>query len=251
MNVLCVPSIGLDVTLLDRLADSIDFHIPWKVAINNGPLGALDSFARRHRDWFIKEPGNNLGVAGSWNYAATLFPNEPTILLMNEDAYLLPGQLEQICACMDANPDAPVTHINDSNAFYCFGWSRSGREQFGTFDENFYVAYLEDCDMRVRHRLAGVTTYPYALQGQVPVPHGKPQTGGMNYGALIQACGLFNRAYWLRKWGSLDFEKSEYQNPYRDHRLKPSEWVWDPAHRAKIHPIWECFLSLPNPSIYD
>lgn len=251
MQTLCVPSIGLDDTLLDRLADSIDFHIPWKVAVNNGPLGALDGFARRHRDWFIKEPGNNLGVAGSWNFCATLFPDEPTILLMNEDAWFLPGQLEQMCRCADANHDAPIVHLNDSNAFYCFVWTKAGRDKFGTFDENFWPGYYEDDDMRVRHRKDGIYTYPYALQGQTPVPHGKPRTGGMNYNAFIQGCGLFARAYWLKKWGDFNFEKAVNQTPYRDHRLKPSEWVWDPAHRAKLHPIFETFMSLPNPSIYE
>lgn len=251
MNVLFVPSIGLDVSLLERLAASVDFPVDYKLAWNNGPLGALDSFARLHRDWIVKDSAfGNLGCSGSWNQAAKVFPDEPAILLINEDAYFLPGQLEQLCSAADHNRDAPLIHVNDGNAFYCFCWTRAGRAQFGTFDENLWPAYYEDTDMRIRHRLAGITTYPYALQGQTPVPHGKPRTGGDNYAGMINGCGLFNRAYMIKKWGGYGGE-SIYQTPYRDHRLKPSEWVWYPEERAKRFPIWDCFINMPNANIYE
>lgn len=256
MNVLFVPSIGLDVSLLERLAASVDYPIKYKVAFCNGPEGALNEFAERHPDWVVKDsPVGNRGVAGAWNDCAKWFSSEPAWLIINEDAHFLPGYLEQICKCADANLDAPIIHLNDSNAYYAFVWTLAGREKFGEFDENFWPAYHEDCDMRVRHRLMGVTTYPYALQGLPPLPHGKPKTGGINYSALIQGAGLINRTYWIRKWGSNKsfdrmFEEGAYQTPYRDHRLTPKEWVWYPEHRAKLYPLWEAFMSLPNPSIY-
>lgn len=250
MQTLFVPSLGLDDSLLRRLAASVDYPVKTKVAYNNGPEGALGAFKESHPDWYVMEPAcGNRGVAGSWNDCAKLFSSEPAWLIMNEDAWFLPGYLEKICRCMDANPDAPVIHLNDSNAFYCFGWSLAGREKFGEFDENLWPAYMEDSDMRVRHRLQGVTTYPYALQGLPPLPHGKPYTGGVNYTALIQGTSLINRTYWLRKWGALDQEQAVYQTPYRDHRLTPKDWVWYPEHRAKLYPLWEAFMSLPNPSI--
>lgn len=251
MNVLFVPSIGLDLSLLDRLAASVDYPVKWKVVLSNGRLGALQAWGESHPDWIVKEYGNNRGCAGSWNYAAELFPDDPTILVMNEDAFFLPGYLEQICACADANPDAPLIHMNDSNAYYAFVATRAGREKYGTFDENIAFIYYEDCDMRVRHRLMGVTTYPYALQGLPPLPHGKPRTGGDNWSAFINACGLFNRAYWYRKWGSFNFGQATYQHPYNDHRLTPKDWVWDPAERAKRIHLWDTFIGLPNPSLYE
>lgn len=251
MNVLFVPSIGLDVTLLERLAASVDYDMKWKVVLNNGPLGALEVFARAHPDWIVKEEGNNLGVAGSWNYAAKLFPDEPAILLMNEDAYFLPGYLQRICAVSDhCVHDAPLVYLNDSRAFYCFVWHAVGREKIGTFDENLWPAYYEDCDYRIRVAMSGMTCQ-YALPEDTPLPHGKPRTGGTDYNAMIQGCGLFNRAYWLKKWGSLDFEKATYEHPYRDHRLSPKEWVWYPEERAKRFPLWQTFVEQPNPSIYE
>lgn len=251
MRTLFVPSLGLDVSLLDRLAASVDFDIEFKVALNNGPENALEAFGDAHPDWTVIEPiTGNLGVAGSWNHAAKLFPNEPSILLVNEDAHFLPGYLEKIVECSYANPSAPCIFLNESRAFYCFVWTKFGRENYGTFDENIWVAYGEDCDMRVRHRLMGVTEYPYALQGLPPMPHGKPRTGGMNYAALIQGCGLLNRAYWKRKWGSINFEESVYVNPYKDGRISPREWLWYPEHRAELQPLWRSFMEM-SPSIYD
>ena len=252
MNVLFVPSLGLDLSLLERLAASVDYPVKFKVALNNGPEGALDGFKEAHPDWIVKEPDcGNRGVAGSWNDCAKWFSSEPAWLIMNEDAWFLPGYLEKICKAADANLDAPALFLNDSNAYYCWVHTRAGIERFGDFDENLWPAYMEDSDMRVRHRLCGVTTYPYALQGLPPLPHGKPRTGGINYAAMIQGTSLLNRAYWLRKWGSMDQESAVYQTPYRDHRLTVKDWVWNPQHRAELWPLWRTFIEQPNPSIYD
>jgi GT2 family glycosyltransferase len=251
MNVLFVPSIGLDLRLLERLAASVDYPIKYKVVLNNGNLGALDSFRDSHPDWIVKDAGINRGVAGSWNYCAERFPAELSWLIMNEDAWFLPGYLEKICQCADANFNAPMVHLNSSNAYYCFVWTAAGRKEFGEFDINLWPAYYEDCDMRVRHRLKGVTSYPYAIEGLLPLPHGKPDSGGVNYNALIQGCGLLNRSYWLKKWGSFDFENATYQNPYRDSRVGINEFVWYPEHRAELWPLFRVFMELPNPSIYE
>lgn len=251
MNVLFVPSLGLDVSLLERLADSIDYPINYKIALNNGTEDALEKFGDDHPDWTILEPATgNLGVSGSWNYAAKLFPDE-SILIVNEDAWFLPGQLEKICKCANANPNEPIIYLNSSQAYYCFVWHPAGREQIGLFDPNFFPGYYDDCDYRVRMRLKGITKHVYALEGEPVVPHGKPRTGGVNYSAMIQGCGLINRTYWQRKWGNLNLEEALYQTPYKDQRLTIKDIIWYPEHRAKLYPLWEAFLSLPNPSIYE
>lgn len=251
MNVLFVPCLGMDGALLERLANSIDFPVKYKVALNNGTAGALEDFSNRHADWIVKEsPVGNMGVAASWNWIAKTMPDEPAWLMVNEDAWFLPGYLEKICRCTDANPNEPIIYLNNSNAYYCFVWTKAGRERCGLFDENFWPAYYEDNDMRVRHRMMGIEKFVYALPDLPPLPHGKPSVGGMNYGAMIQGCGLLGRAYWYRKYGSFDFEKSSFPYPYKDHRIKPNEWVYYPEHRAKLQPLWDTFITLPNASIY-
>ena len=109
--------------------------------------------------------------------------------------------------------------------------------------------------MRVRHRLKGCNGYVYALEGLPPLPHGKPRTGGINYNAVLQGCGLMNREYWKRKWGlnsadCLNYEIAYYQTPYKDQRLTADQWAWYPEERATRKRLWESFLAL-NPSLYD
>jgi hypothetical protein len=252
VNVLFVPTLGLDLSLLERLAASVDYPIRSKVVFNNGNPGACDEFRDKHEDWIVKESAfGNVGVAGSWNFCAKMFPEEPLWLLMNDDAHFFPGYLQQICKCANEQSGHPIIHLNHSNAYYCFVWTARGKQDFGEFDENFWPAYYEDCDMRVRHRLHGYNGYVYALEGLPPLPHGKPNTGGMNYNAMLQGCGLLNRQYWYYKWGNQDFEKSKYARPYGDQRLDVDQWAWYPEQRAIRKQIWDAWMSLPNPSIYD
>lgn len=80
MNVLFVPTLGLDLLLLERLAASVDYPIRSKVVFNNGDPGACDEFRDRHDDWQVKESAfGNLGVAGSWNFCAKMFPEEQEV----------------------------------------------------------------------------------------------------------------------------------------------------------------------------
>ncbi len=252
MNVLFVPTLSLDVSLLGRLASSIDYPIARKVAFNNGKEDALESFAEHHPDWIVVDSiTGNKGVADSWNECPKMFPGEAGWLLCNDDCWFLPGQLEKICKHADKYPNEPVVYTNSTQPYYCFVWNEAGRKLVGEFDPNFFVGYYEDCDYRVRMRLLGITGHSYVMEGEPPVPHGKPRTGGDNYAALLNGCGLLNRAYWQRKWGAQNFEQATYQTPYNDHRLTVDQFVWYPEERAIRRKLWETFMSLPNPSIYD
>lgn len=252
MNVLFVPTLGLDLSLLERLANSVDYAIHAKCVFNNGEPGALDSFKDAHPDWIVKESAwGNRGVAGSWNECAKLFPEERSWLLINDDAYFLPGYLEKICKCAREHEQEPVIFLNNSNAFYCFVWTQRGKDEFGEFDENMWPAYYEDRDYLLRMKLMGYNGFVYALQGLEPLPHGKPRTGGMNYSGMLQGCGLLNRLYWFYKWGNQSFDITTYTTPYNDHRLEVSQWAWNPQGRAIRREIYDAWLALPNPSIYE
>ncbi len=154
MNVLFVPTLGLDLSLLERLASSVDYPIARKMAFNNGEPGALDSFRDAHPDWIVKESAfGNMGVAGSWNQCAKLFPEEQSWLIMNDDAWFLPGYLETICKCSNEHETEPLIHLNSSNAYYCFVWTKTGRREFGeavaVHVEDFAIA--EDVGIFVLH----------------------------------------------------------------------------------------------------
>src|SRR5258708_3283064 len=80
MHVLFVPTLGLDVSLLDRLAASVDYHVRSKCVFNNGEPGSLDGFRDTHDDWIVKESAfGNLGVAGAWNQCAKMLDRKSVV----------------------------------------------------------------------------------------------------------------------------------------------------------------------------
>lgn len=246
MNCLLVPTIALDISLLDRLAASVDHPIRDKVVINNGRNGALDQWKKSHPDWSVLDQDENLGVAGSWNLAPLIFPRDDAWLICNDDIWFNPGFLRQFCEAIDTHATShDVIRLNETSPYYCFPWTRHNLDDYGTFDENFWVAYHEDCDMNRRLTLAGAK-WNNIFQGPV-VNHGKPKCGGVEYNALIQGVGLFLRDYWRRKWGG--FPQPTYAAPFGACPLH--RWTLDRVMRAKIRPLWETFMAQTNPSIYD
>jgi hypothetical protein len=251
MNVLIVPSLGLDVTLLERLALSVDHPIQHKLVILNGRTWALDYWQRAHPDWKVLIQADNLGVAGSWNLAAAICPHEKAWLICNEDIWFPPGILKQFCEFGDANADShSILRLNDSSPYYCFIHTRNNIEDVGHFDENFWPAYYEDCDYNVRLRRARLQIHN-CFTGQNQVNHGKPRTGGMDYNAFLQGVGLFNRRYWYQKWGSMDTESAAFKTPFNRVGAPLSQWTLDRKRRARMQPIFDEFMAVPNPSIYD
>lgn len=249
MNCLIVPTLALDTTLIERLARSIDYPVKHKLAINNGPFGALNEFRANHPDWIVMGNGRNHGVAASWNMAPQLWPHEQSWMLVNDDVEFHPGALQRFCEESDRlRTTCPIVFLNDTEPFYAFVWTQLGRENVGLWDENFWPAYYEDSDMRIRLRLSGYA--PVNVFGKdCPVNHGKPQVGGMNYGAMIQGCGLFGREYFLRKWGIVSNDGStKFSAPFNRDRVK--DWWLNEDRLNRIRPLWETFMAMPNPSIY-
>lgn len=239
---LVVPSIGLDLSLPMRLATSIDVPLKNKCLIWNGPGNDWMKFQEKFPDWNVVVPHENLGCAGSWNRAAELYPNEPGWFLCNEDMVFQPGEFKRISAfCLEVAGEAAFVGLNDYSAFYAFYWTQIGRQKFGTFDENIWPAYHEDSDMQFRWKYLGdcVRRCVYRKDEQ-PFSHGKPKTGGMDYNAMLQAMGLFNRRYFVKKWGSLE-------KPINSPGIT---WKLDEVRRQRMKVIWQEFLNQPSPSIY-
>jgi GT2 family glycosyltransferase len=208
-----IPTTGLDPGLLARLRDSIDH--PFDVRVMNNRY-------------------ENQGVAASWNRAPDFFKAHKWWLIVNDDCWFEPGGLAQICHSADLMCES--CHVIQTNeAWPCFVWTAKGCREVGNFDENFWPAYYEDTDYIVRLKLAGwkVGTVP-----GITVHHGKPYHGGQNYNAMKDGCGLFNRAYFIKKWGSLD------PKPTSD-----PGWHLDPKRRKQMEPIWDTFINMPGAAI--
>jgi len=203
MNCLLVPTLALDVSLLERLSNSIDYPVKHKIVVNNGKEDALDDWHSRHRDWSIVSYGHNLGCAGSWNVAANYIENE-SVLILNSDFV----------------------------------------------DENFYPIYFEDYDYRIRMRLLGLEPYIVGLRDS-DIQHGKGKPGGERYNSMINKCGVLNRDYMLRKWGTLDDNKINFTHPF-DNKHDNHIWYWEleKRRRQELLAIWNEFINDENPSIY-
>jgi len=70
---LLVPTLGLDISLLRRLNDSIDRDVH-PVAVNNGLCTSLMGFLYDHPKWDSFTNNENIGVAASWNLAPKRWP---------------------------------------------------------------------------------------------------------------------------------------------------------------------------------
>lgn len=122
---------------------------------------------------FIK-PNNALAALGS----------NPYIVLLNTDAYCLPGWWEPLVGVLQNYPDvgvvgyqgATLNHDGVGSALawgydvdyvcgFCMAIRRADYERLGLFDEkNLEFAYCEDADFSFRVREAGMTTYALSLK---------------------------------------------------------------------------------------
>jgi len=150
-----IPVLGVAVLnrpdLLDRLLASIDVLVEDLIIIDNA--GGLDfgDCEAAENVWHLPFP-TNLGVSGSWNTVIRSTPFAPWWLIVNSDAYFLPGQLAAIAEA--ARPDALcLTEAEPPWAAFTVG--EEVVSTVGLFDERFYPAYCEDLDYERRVTAAG------------------------------------------------------------------------------------------------
>lgn len=224
-----VPTLNLDKSLLSRLLDSIDHPV------------------YVHRRW---NDYNNIGVAATWNLGPDLFPDQEAWIICNDDVQFEPGALGEFCQKVEELADKESFIMwDDTDYFACFAWTRVGVERFGLFDENFFPAYEEDADMKMRWKIAGYQP-PNMFGKNCPMKHGKPQCGGPRYNQMIQDGAYYRRGYFVRKWGTLDFNKPVFKTPFNDPNKSLKDWTIEPDMRANLQKTWDDFINQPNPSIY-
>ena len=161
-----IPLIAVPVLnrgdLLRRLVHSIDKPVSCLLIINNGRdpgvAEALDEWQRNRLEFVgelrIVTPRCNLGVAASWNLAIRqlLMDGLPYMIVVGSDICFMPGDLEIFHRSYD-----PSIAIKCGNHGYSlFSLTAKAIDVVGFFDENFYPAYLEDCDYQYRLKLAGL-----------------------------------------------------------------------------------------------
>lgn len=245
MNCLLVPTLALDISLLDRLNKSIDHHIPQKILVNNGHYSALDKWEKENPDWIVLHTDRNLGVSASWNLAPTQFYHN-SWLIVNDDQEFQPGCLKKICQSMNENPHAHIHYVNEYQAYDIFGWTRRAVEDFGLFDENFYPGYFEDWEMRLRLKLGKAQIN--VMQG-ITVKHGKPKPAGKRYMDMLAKFKPVNEDYFIRKWGKISDSETDYTAPFNDKTKTIKYWILEEGRRKMMEDVWDEFMK--QPALYD
>jgi hypothetical protein len=241
--------------LLERCIASIDYPIENLVIVFNNPdeypkfdrvmtktvLDVLTQYVQKFHT--IVHP--NAGVAGSWNEIITLFP-APYWMLVNDDIQFTPGDLAKMAEFLMGNANG-IGEVNRIGC--CYGnhgaswWSvtRLGVNKVGLFDENFFPAYLEDCDWSRRADLAGVA--------RVDVPdvhsvHGEPNQRGsctVNVNAKLAHANSRthheNHGLYRYKHGGPNGYET-YKTVYNIPGMPVSYWRFIPEYRAQQVAIW-------------
>ena len=166
-----IPIMGIPILnrgdMLLRLFDSIDYPVEKIHIIANKTTPSLDISVKTAIDalktssnplvenieiYEPPKPLTNLGVAGSWNKIISSNTQSPYWMLVGNDIQFESGSLKALHELTIKNLD---THclITTTKAYSCFTLTPLSIQLIGTFDENIYPAYLEDCDYNYRIKL--------------------------------------------------------------------------------------------------
>lgn len=242
-----IPVMGIPILnrgdLLLRLVKSIDYPITTLVVIDNsnGLYGVSPYFTQITElistgQVPIKElkvisdpsaPNGNLGVAASWNRVISDDPTSPYWFLVGNDILFTPGDLEKMNEAAQLHPECATIFGNQGHSFFIV--TKLGWDTVGSFDENIYPAYLEDCDYS---RRMGLLNIPARDVHGVNSKHGEaPSWGSMtiysdeNRRTLNGISHEMNWRYYEFKWGSRKFGEETLDHPYGDPDLTPKDWI--------------------------
>ncbi len=136
--------------LLERCIDSLDYPVDKIIIIDNGGRIEEDCLMMpsnsRHGKTYIYDMPSNLGVATSWNLGIKMTPFASGWILLNSDAWFMPGQLEKFWN--GCQPDE--IHLGGTPPWACAWIGNEVVKDVGLFCEAFHPAYFEDNDYERR-----------------------------------------------------------------------------------------------------
>lgn len=227
--------------LLERFVNSIDAPVARLLIINNGrDPSVMEALSRvqKGRHEFIDEitvvsSSHNIGVAPSWNAAlrVMLANHLPYAVIAGSDIRLAEGDLDKFRAAYDSQ--VPLQCGN--HGYSLFMITPKAVDLVGAFDENFYPAYLEDCDYTYRLKRRG---FDCRIIPEIFAQHGDSEMTGS---CTIQSDPVLfnlnlqtherNFGYYRRKWGGAN-DSETYEYPFDNSGLDLSFWQIDPGHRS-------------------
>ena len=136
--------------LLERCIDSIDYPVEHLIIIDNGGKIADDCLVMPRKSiinkTIILDMPSNLGVATSWNLGIKMLPMYKGWILLNSDAWFMPGRLQHFWEGCDRDS----IQLAGEPPWAC-AWIGAGVvEDVGLFCEAYHPAYFEDNDYERR-----------------------------------------------------------------------------------------------------
>jgi GT2 family glycosyltransferase len=177
--------------------------------------------------------GANVGCAHSWNVGLhdAYEDGADVVIVCNDDIIFSPGDIDKIAKKAIANRDRPYISCAGRDikvgspvvtlGYSCLAINPITIETVGYMDQNFFPAYLEDCDYHRRVTLAGLV--------EENVPDTKVTHLGSN--SIDRDQKLFfdnlvtqrnNGLYYITKWGGLNGNEV-YNKPFNQFGIK-IEW---------------------------
>jgi len=149
--------------LADRLLASIDYPVEHLVIVDNSGKAEWnpEKPAWVVNMWVIRVPFG-LGLVGAWNLIVKSTPYAPFWVLVNDDAWFMPGEMAKIELHVD--PQA-LNFLDIEPKWSGVVFGEGMVDKVGLYDENFYPLYFDDNDLERRVDLAGVpkTTLPVKM----------------------------------------------------------------------------------------
>lgn len=182
--------------LLDRMLDSVDVDVGRVLVVDNGRIGY-----QREGVTVATPPYRSLGWAGTFNFAVGQTPEAPWWLYVNNDAWFLPGSLEELVRQVDAERLA-VHH----DLWTVAAISLEVVDRVGLLDEwTYHPIYFEDTDYAYRCHLAGVPVRQgdWCEEGDLDgqPDHSLTVKSDPELAAANNQTWTLNRAAYIAKWG--------------------------------------------------
>lgn len=215
--------------LLLRCVASIDHPVERLVVVQNGYEDGTVEPPKCVKDFtLIRHP--NAGVAASWNEVIKLFPAD-WWLIANNDIQFTPGDLTRMD---EAIQRGEVGCYYGNHGASWFGVTKAAIQAVGLFDENFFPAYLEDCDWSCRADLLGVNRTTVQECRSI---HGDAKSTGSCTIMSDQAVRDKNHRthgrnfeYYRRKWGGINGQET-FKTPFNEPNWPIQHWMFDPDFR--------------------
>jgi GT2 family glycosyltransferase len=237
----CVESIDCEVgqlVIIDQLVEPLDAATLARLLDGNVPAAQIH--VARHV---------NNGCAGAWN--EIIRHPADWWLLVNNDIEFAPGELRRMaeflnaeCEMRNAESRRPLAAAYGNHGASWWAVTAHGAKTVGTFDENFFPAYLEDCDWSTRCDRLGERRENVPGSGDFKTRHGDgPQTGSCTANAnaamrrWVAYCHEQGFRYYAAKWGGRN-EHETFATPFNDPGWPLWAWRFDTVWRRHLWAGW-------------